>query len=78
MERAGIPTVTVTPMPNVALNVGANRILVGVGITHPLGDPALDPGPEAQLRRRLVERALEMLTAEATGQMVVTCDAGAG
>jgi glycine/betaine/sarcosine/D-proline reductase family selenoprotein B len=54
IERAGIPTVFVTSLPTIATMVGANRIVRGPAITHPFG---LD----ASERRRLVERALEML-----------------
>jgi glycine/betaine/sarcosine/D-proline reductase family selenoprotein B len=54
IERAGIPTVYVTSLPTVATMIGANRIVRGPAITHPFG---LDAGE----RRRLVERALELL-----------------
>jgi glycine/betaine/sarcosine/D-proline reductase family selenoprotein B len=54
IERAGIPTVYVTSLPTVATMIGANRIVRGPAITHPFG---LDESE----RRRLVERALELL-----------------
>ena len=54
IERAGIPTVYVTSLPTVATMIGANRIVRGPAITHPFG---MD---EAE-RRRIVERALELL-----------------
>ena len=54
IERAGIPTVFVTSLPTIATMVGANRIVRGPAITHPCG---LEPAE----RRRIVERALEML-----------------
>ena len=54
----------VTALPTIATMVGANRILRGVSITHPTGDPSLSVGEEGALRRRLVERAFEMLEAE--------------
>jgi glycine/betaine/sarcosine/D-proline reductase family selenoprotein B len=54
IERAGIPTVYVTSLPTVATMIGANRIVWGPAITHPFG---MD---EAE-RRRIVERALELL-----------------
>jgi glycine/betaine/sarcosine/D-proline reductase family selenoprotein B len=54
MERAGIPTVFITSLPTIATMVGTNRIVRGPAITHPFG---LD----AAGRRRIVERALEML-----------------
>ena len=54
IERAGIPTVYVTSLPTVATMIGANRIVRGPAITHPFG---LDE----RERRRIVERALELL-----------------
>ena len=60
----GIPTVFVTALPTIAQMVGANRILRGISITHPTGDPSLAVGDELALRRRMIERALEMLETE--------------
>ena len=54
----------VTALPTIAQMVGANRILRGVSITHPAGDPDLAEAEEHELRVRLVRRALEMLGAE--------------
>ena len=62
LERAGIPTVLVTCLTNVAEMVGANRILSGVAIPHPVGNPGLAQEEERQMRRRLLMRALEVLT----------------
>lgn len=62
IERAGIPTVLVTCLTNVAEMVGANRILAGVAIPHPVGDPGLTAEEERRERRRLLLRALEALT----------------
>lgn len=62
LERGGIPTVLVTCLTNVAEMVGANRILAGVAIPHPVGNPGLALGDERQMRRRLLLRALEVLT----------------
>lgn len=61
IERTGIPAVFVTALPTIATMVGANRILRGVSITHPTGDPELSATDEAALRKRIVERAIEML-----------------
>ena len=57
-------TVFVTALPTIAQMVGANRILRGVSITHPTGDPSLAAGDEHALRARIVRRALEMLATE--------------
>ena len=54
IERAGIPAVYVTSLPTVATMIGANRIVRGPAITHPFG-------LERAERRRIVERALELL-----------------
>jgi betaine reductase len=70
IERAGITAVFVTALPTIAQMVGANRILRGVSITHPTGDPLLAAGDERALRRRIVGRALEMLAADVDGPTV--------
>jgi glycine/betaine/sarcosine/D-proline reductase family selenoprotein B len=44
--------------------VGANRILRGVSITHPTGDPSLATGDEHEMRVTIVRRALEMLATD--------------
>ena len=44
-----------------ALTVGANRIVRGKAIIHPLGDPNLSPDREKALRRKIVSKALEVL-----------------
>jgi glycine/betaine/sarcosine/D-proline reductase family selenoprotein B len=57
IERVGIPTVFVTSLPTIATMIGVNRILRGPAITHPFG-------LNEDERRRIVERALDMLEAE--------------
>ena len=41
--------------------VGSNRIVKGVKIVNPLGDPDLAPEEEKVLRRRILEKALQAL-----------------
>lgn len=57
IERVGIPAVYVTSLPTIATMIGANRIVRGPAITHPFG-------LNEDERRRIVERALEMLETE--------------
>ena len=57
IERVGIPAVYVTSLPTIATMIGANRIVRGPAITHPFG-------LSEDERRRIVERALEMLETE--------------
>ena len=54
----------ITALPSIAQMVGVNRILRGSAITSPTGDASLAAADEASLRRRIVERALEMLTVD--------------
>jgi glycine/betaine/sarcosine/D-proline reductase family selenoprotein B len=67
IERIGIPTVYVTSLPTVATMIGANRIVRGPAITHPFG---LDEGE----RRRIVERALELLETDVEPNTVWEAD----
>jgi glycine reductase len=41
--------------------VGSNRVVLGAGIVHVTGDAKLPPEDEKELRRKLVQRALEAL-----------------
>lgn len=63
----GIPAVYVTSLPTVATMIGANRIVRGPAITHPFG---LDAGE----RRRIVERALELLETDVEANTVWEVD----
>ena len=61
IDKAGIPVTQITTMTSVALMVGVNRILLGLGIIHPLGNAALPRDEEESTRRKLVQKALEIL-----------------
>ena len=50
-----------TALPTIATMIGANRVVRGVAITHPFGAPERGLAGERALRRRLVERAVELL-----------------
>ena len=62
---------TVVP---ISMTVGANRIVPTVAIPHPLGNPALEPAEEKELRRKLVETALTALQTEVDEQTVFKND----
>jgi glycine reductase len=53
--------VQITAALPVAKMVGANRTVLGNGIVHVVGDVNVPPEQEKQLRRRLIEQALEKL-----------------
>ncbi len=65
-----MPVVHIATVVPISLTVGANRIVPAVAIPHPLGNPQLEPEEEKQLRRQLVEKALQALQMPAAGQTV--------
>jgi glycine reductase len=64
LEKAGIPTVQITSALPVAKMVGVNRLVLGNGIVHVVGDPDLGAEDEKKLRRGLLEKALDALRAQ--------------
>lgn len=52
----------ITSLPTVATMVGVNRIVRGVGVMHPTGNPALSPEMEKAFRGKLVATALLALS----------------
>ncbi len=69
-KLAEIPVVHICTVVPISLTVGANRIVPAVAIPHPLGNPSLDGCEEKALRRKIVEKAIEALGTEVTGQTV--------
>ena len=57
-------------MTPIAIMVGSNRVLPGGGIIHPVGNADLDPQEEKRLRRAIVEKALEAITADIKEQVL--------
>ena len=51
----------ITALGPVAADLGANRVIRGVKIPHPCGDPSLDPSGDHALRVGLVRAALRAL-----------------
>lgn len=51
----------ITALGPVASDLGANRVIRGVKIPHPCGDPTLEPSGDHALRVRLVSTALGAL-----------------
>jgi glycine reductase complex component B subunit gamma len=63
LEKAGIPTVQITSAMPIAKMVGSNRLVLGNGIVHVVGDAKLSAEQEKDVRRQLVQRALATLEA---------------
>lgn len=69
-KTAGIPVVQIATIVPIMLTVGANRIVPGVAIPNPVGNPALDPEGDRSAREEIVRRALKAITTEITEQTV--------
>jgi glycine reductase len=65
-----MPVVHMASIVPISQSVGANRIIPTVAIPHPLGNPALSPGEELEVRRKLVDKALTALQTDVTEQTV--------
>jgi betaine reductase len=61
LEKAGIPVVQITSALPIAKMIGSNRVVLGNGIVHVTGDAKLSANDEKDLRRRLVQKALDAL-----------------
>ena len=57
----------VSAMFPVAQQVRANRIVKGVSIPHPCGDPSLPKELDAKLREEIIRTALKALETEVAG-----------
>ena len=67
LEKAGLPVALISAMFPVAQQVRANRIVKGVSIPHPCGDPRLPKELDARLRQEIIRTALKALETEVEG-----------
>ena len=63
-----------TAMTMLAKQIGANRIITGVKIPHPCGDPTLPEEADLALRREIVNRALGALQTDVSNPTVFVPD----
>lgn len=66
LDRAGVPVALISAMYPVAEQVGASRVVKGLRIPHPCGDPSLPPELDVRVRQEIVTTALKALEAEVT------------
>ena len=74
IERGGIPVAFITAMTKMATQVGANRIVTGVKIPHPCGNPDLSAEADLALRQEIVKCALRVLQTDVSGPTVFVPD----
>lgn len=71
IERVtNIPVVQIATIIPIMLTVGANRIIPGIAIPHPTGDPDLGPEQDHAIRRELVTRAFKAMQTEIAEQTI--------
>ena len=70
LEPRGLPTALISALPPVALELGANRVVRGVKIPHPCGDPTADPATDHAVRLRIVRAALDALARDVTSPTI--------
>ena len=74
IEKHGIPVVHMATIVPISLTIGANRIIPGIGIPYPLGDPTQGEEESYRIRTRLVKRALKALQTPVDKQTVFDQD----
>lgn len=71
IERvANIPVVQIATIVPIMLTVGANRIVPGVAIPHPVGDPLQGAAVDHAVRRKLLNVAMEAMQTDISEQTV--------
>ena len=70
----GIPAVQITAVPTAAKVVGNSRILMGTSVTNPFGNNTFERDREKKLRRKYMERALEILQKNVENPTLFTLD----
>ena len=71
-NTAGIPVVQIATIVPIMLTVGANRIIPGVAIPHPVGDPSRGREGDRAVRRDILERALRAIQTPIEEQTIFT------
>ncbi len=61
IDREGLPVAQITSMTMLAHQTGANRIIAGIEIQYPCGNPKLPEEADKALRREIVTCALKAL-----------------
>ena len=73
-EKYGIPVVHMATVVPISKTIGANRIIPGIGIPYPLGDPTQGEEDSKKIRKKMVRRALKALQMAVTEQTVFEKD----
>lgn len=69
-KAAGIPVVQIATIVPIMKTVGSNRIVPGVAIPHPVGNPEVSEEADHKTRRKLLEKALEAMVSPIKEQTI--------
>ena len=61
---------TISALCGLSENVGASRIVSGIQIPHPMGNPGLAGDGDRKIRRELLLRAFEALSSAVEGPTI--------
>ena len=70
IERHGIPAVHICAITPISQTVGANRIVPGVAIPYPVGNPCVQLEAEKELRYQILWKALNAVATPVGEQTV--------
>ena len=73
-NAAGVPVVQIATIVPIMLTVGSNRIVPGVAIPHPVGDPEHGSDADKAVRRELLLRAFKAMTTPIEEQTIFEKD----
>lgn len=74
IDRLGIPVATITAISLLGKQTGAGRVIAGVKVPNPCGDPELPPESDRALRKELIRCALEAIQTEVKEPTIFTPD----
>jgi len=72
IEREQIPAAFITAMSMLAKQIGANRVITGITIPHPCGNPNVPVETDQAIRRKITECGLEALQTDVSGPTIFT------
>ena len=74
IDKAGIPVAHITAMSMMSKQLGVNRVVNGVMVPHPCGDPNLPAKSDKDLRRELVKCAISAIQTEVSAPQIFIPD----
>ena len=74
IDKAGIPVAHITAMSMMSKQFGVNRVVNGVKVPHPCGDPNLPAKADKDLRREIIKCAISAIQTEVSSPQIFIPD----